>query len=247
MQKSDMEEKMQALSRDLSCDAISLVNNQHGPDASTTISAVEVCQAAFPGCPTNVNDLSCSTYADDASAEKAIKEIQQALPVGSKVELCGSASVNFIFGCGHGRISKRWVISPSLAEEKLGPCPEFGDLCAVTDAGKKFNCADLFGRKHSIECCRGTVTDSEVPTGFWGDQNGCNGRGCDRQRCPTDQSCIDATKFSWQRCVGDKRTGFCQKGIRACGFGGECRKKGRGTDNCWNIETPAPTATARRG
>lgn len=56
-----------------------------------------------------------------------------------------------------------------------------------SDGGKRFNCTDTLGRKVSIPCCSGRIqsTNDEgqrgaygAAVGFWGDQNGCNGRGC---------------------------------------------------------------------
>lgn len=252
MQQSELTpEKVQQLS----CDSISIVNNQHGPNAAAALAQIKVCQAAFPGCPTKVNDLSCSTYSDDASAWAAIREIQRAIPLGATVELCGSTSDNFESGCSFQRISKRWVIAPSVVKEELGLCPGFGENCSMpSDGGKRFNCTDTLGRKVSIPCCSGRIqsTNDEgqrgaygAAVGFWGDQNGCNGRGCDPARCPPAESCLDASRYKVQRCVGDLRTGFCQTYVSKCPPSSECRKKGNLSDKCWSIQTPVPTVTSR--
>jgi hypothetical protein len=234
----------------LNCGSVDLVNLQHGPTTAPAVSEIKVCQSAFPGCPVKLNDLSCATYYKRSEAQAAIKEIQTALFGRAKVSLCGSRSVNILNGeCSYSRSVEHWVISATNAKEELGLCPEFGEPCSFQRDGQGvFSCLDTLGRQKKIQCC----SRAGGAAGYWGDQNGCSGRGCDAQRCPLVQSCSGDAGYSTQRCVGDPETGFCHKTWTPCDAGTRCKMLAdvnvplcvlRGTPTA--IQTASPPASRR--
>jgi hypothetical protein len=218
------------------CRSVDLVNYQHGPNSSLAVGQIKVCQSAFPGCPVNLNDISCKTYKDEERAQAAIKEIQAALLGTAQVNICGSASINIYARCDHSRIAKHYVISPSSVTERLGLCPEFGQSCNFDHDGRshhtqRFACVDTSGRKQFIQCCEG---------GYWGDVNGCKGPGCDPELCPSIDQCDGEEGYFRQLCIGDASTGFCKRNHVSCPPKKVCKQL---EDNVtWCVRPPLPTA-----
>lgn len=229
-------------------EAINTLNNQHGPDVSQAANIFAVCKNAYPGCSLNVLDVSCSTYESEDKAREAAdyyrKSMLEEMKIGSRLEICGSGSTHIWLGCKSYRIVKKFVISPSLVEEKLGLCPPFGSDCRYDlDHGRNFECVDTLGRKRSIPCCKiHNVTDY----GYWGDDHGCAGRGCDQKRCPSFNRCR-GTSAEWQSCSEVSPTGVCIKGSADCAaYRKTCVQVGKKTD-CVAKPTPTPTISSTLG
>lgn len=212
---------------------INIMNIQHGPDPSQVVNIVEVCQSAYPGCAIKMNDLSCSTYENEAAAEAAIKSIRESLPDGAIVDICGSGSLNKYGGCEFYRVTKRYVVAPAFLDKKLGLCPRFGEACDYSqDGNKSFRCVDTLGREMTIPCC--PLTDSEL--GYWGDSHGCRGKGCDAKSCPTFQTCREGT-WNKQEC---SRDGACIKFSMSCGQLNKVCGYGKTGEECIARATPSP-------
>lgn len=212
---------------------VNIMNLQHGPDPSQVVNIVEVCQSAYPGCSLKVNDLSCSTYENEAEANFAINSIRASLPDGAIVDICGSGSHNKYGACEFYRVTKRYVVAPAFTEKKLGLCPRFGDACNHSqDGNKPFRCVDTLGREMTISCC--PLTDPEL--GYWGDSHGCRGRGCDAQSCPSFQRCREGT-WRKQEC---SRDGACITFAVSCGQMNKVCGHGETGEECVARATPSP-------
>jgi len=226
------------------CDSpVQWINLQHGPNLGYVMSQVEVCRSAYPSCSISVNDLSCSTYGDEARAKKAMEVIQDTLGGKGQVSICGSASVTSIGGCDSIRASKRYVISPRKVVEEVGPCIGFGRTCS--SLGKEYECKDTLGRVFKQKCCA-------IGSGFWGVWSGpgqaCVGRGCDESSCPHRESC-SGDVLSTQGCATFKDTGssFCFKDTVDCGAQGQtCAQNSQTNANCVARKpSPSPSAETR--
>ena len=212
-----------------------MMNLQHGPAPVEVKEIIEVCQSAYPGCTLHFNDLSCSTFENEESAQFFISVIRESLPDGAIVDLCGSGSVNKFAGCTFFRTTKRYVIAPAFSKEKLGLCPRFGDACDFSvDGQKSFRCVDTLGRTTSIQCC--PLQDPKI--GYWGDSHGCKGRGCNQTNCPNYQTCRDGT-WRKQEC---SRDGACIKYSYKCGEVNKICGHGETGEECVSrFPTPSPT------
>jgi len=199
---------------------ISVLNNQHGPDISQAANIFAVCQSAYPGCSANILDTTCETYESQSKAEEAVQHYKSIMPPGAKVEICGSGSIHLWQGCDSYRIVKKYVISPTVTEERLGICPPFGSPCSFShDGSQSFECLDTLGRKQTIPCCK-----SSKEVGYWGGSHGCAGRGCSKTSCPTIERCVGNT-LELHYCSEESRTGVCIKNSADCEiYAKECRQ-----------------------
>ena len=214
---------------------LNVMNLQHGPAHVEVFNIIEVCQSAYPGCAIKLDDLSCSTFEKEESAQTFISVIRDSLPDGAIVDICGSGSVNKFAGCSFYRTTKRYVVAPALSKERLGLCPRFGDACDHSkDGGKPFPCVDTLGRKMTLTCC--PLSAPEL--GYWGDSHGCKGRGCSEKSCPSFQTCRDGT-WRKQEC---SRDGVCVKFSYACSQVNKVCGRGATGEEC--VARPSPSATA---
>lgn len=211
------------------------MNNQHGPDLSQAQEIIRVCTSAYPTCSIGLLDLSCGSYTNDFSAQAAIANIQRALGKGVHIDICGSGSNNVFLSCNSYRISKTYVLSPSAVTSDLGKCPEFGELCA--NVGERFKCKDTLNRTFTIPCCK---VEGEKEIGYWGGSGGCDGRGCNEQRCPDRHVCQGNTLIM-QGCTSIGPTGACLRVTHDCrAFDHVCGKK---EDSVACIPHPSPSAS----
>lgn len=219
---------------------LSILNNQHGPDTRQFIDVYSVCQTVYPGCSIIANDVSCNTYESEAKAQEAIKYIKETLPDGGRVEICGSGSVHVWNGCNSTRIVKKFVISPTFTEEKLGICPPFGSECRYNvDGDHSFACLDTLNRKQTIPCCKVAGQES---IGYWGNEHGCEGNGCTSARCPKKSACEDNTATG-QYCSEEGPKGVCIKWKSDCwAYKKQC-KVVSGDASCFARPTPLPSRT----
>ena len=211
------------------------MNLQHGPAPVEVFTIIEVCQSSHPGCAIKIDDLSCSTFENEEKAQTFIAAIQDSLPDGAIVDICGSGSVNKFAGCRFYRTTKRYVIAPAFSTEKLGLCPDFGDACDHSkDGGKPFRCVDTLGRRMTIQCC--PLADPKL--GYWGDSHGCKGRGCDPSSCPSFQTCREGT-WRKQECSKD---GACVKFSFKCSELNKVCAHTPDGDECVAQPSPSPTS-----
>jgi len=223
----------------LNCsEPVNTLNIQHGPNVQQAINIFAVCQQAYPGCSVRMLDGSCETFEKLEDAQAAVEYLTALMPTNSRLEICGSGSVNVWQGCRNIRIVKKFVISPSFTEERLGLCPPFGAECHLKgDGGQSFKCLDTLGRQQEIPCC----LVSHGTKGYWGGSHGCAGRGCDKTRCPTRQRC-SGDVAEWQYCSEETPTGVCIKGSSDCwAFNKKCTMVNNFA-SCFAVPTRTPTA-----
>ncbi len=230
------DEYREGVVRELGCvGRVNIINNQHGPDLSQARQIIRVCTSAYPTCSIGLNDLSCGSYTNEFSAQAALLDIQKALGGGVSVDICGSGSTNLVVSCTPSRITKTYVVSPSVVRSDLGLCPEFGALCA--NIGERFTCKDTLNRSLTIPCCK---VESEATIGYWGNGNGCDGRGCTTQRCPTRGFCSGAIRTT-QGCSSVSPTGVCIRTAVDCGIYGQVCREENGVPSCIDPPSPRPS------
>jgi hypothetical protein len=222
--------------RELGCvGRVNIVNNQHGPDLSRAQDIIRVCTSAYPTCNIGLVDLSCGSYTNEFSAQAALMDIQRSLGGRVSVDICGSGSNNLVVNCTTTRITKTYVVSPSVITSDLGLCPEFGALCS--NVGERFKCKDTLNRSFTIPCCK---VEGQTTIGYWGNGGGCDGRGCTTQRCPNRNFC-SGTVVTAQACSSISPTGVCVRTALDCSIYGQVCGKENGDVRC--IQPPTPRAS----
>lgn len=214
---------------ELQCDGpINVFNRQHGPNPNQALEIVRVCASAYPSCSIKLTDISCSSYGNEAEADKAIQKMQESLSPGMEVVLCGSVSDTVSIDCENTRIEKTYFISKSRIEENLGLCPAFGSPCRPLNS--EYKCKDSLNRTSTIRCC--STAHANLDKGYWGNSMGCEGRGCDAKRCPSMATCA-GDDLLFQFCSENSSSGVCLKHHIDCGrYGQMCRENPDRTAAC---------------